>query len=476
MNKYLIMVAILISVLIILPTISGSISARGEKTPIKHLINIYFENHTFDNFFGTYPGPLSSTGNSTLADIARPINLWNDPSILSSMNPVKTGIFNTPDPIEGYSAYHTDWNHGAMNNFVNGSGPYSMTYFTQSQVGPLWGLAEEYSMADMYFSSTISESAPNTMYYLAGYNPLINDYGPPPSIPFSQTIMGELSAFNISWGAYIANPSDAPHFSEWAQISGMNEHLGNVHSWDTLVSQIQSGTLPSVSWVYSQEGNGTDQGPPSSILKGELWLFYLINTIEESPIWNSTAIMITWDDCGGYYDQVAPPVVDGVQLGFRVPFIVVSPFAKENYVSNTVLTHSSIIAFIDYNWNIPALNSFVSRVNVPIDMFDFNFTREKMSFDFGSSFPIPGSPIFSVPANATSPNLTATFPLSPQYNFSSLPYAKQGSTSFNLSSAGGGVFVSSDVTLMPFYASPYILLVLTIVAVLILTIVPRRRE
>ena len=72
-------------------------------------------------------------------------------------------------------------------------------------------------------------------------------------------------------------------------------------------------------------------GAPSDILKGELWLLKLINSIEESPLWNSTAVFITWDDPGGYYDQVPPPVFHGVQLGMRLPLIVVSTYAKEDY-------------------------------------------------------------------------------------------------------------------------------------------------
>lgn len=322
-------------------------STSPTETPITHLINIYFENHTFDNYFGVYPLDPSSANQSDIAGLSSPINLLQNGSLMSELKQVAPGTFSTPDPIEGYTAYHIDWNGGLMNRFVEGSGPYSMTYYTAAQLGPMWDLAEEYSLGDMYFAPVLSESAPNTMYHLAGYTPVIDDYGPPPSIPFSQTILGELESHGVSWGFFIPYQNQSATYSEWSQISGMNNHLADVFSWSSFVSDLASGSLPAVSWVFSQGANGTDQGAPSNILKGEMWLLYMIDEIEQSPIWNSTAITITWDDPGGYYDQVPPPLVDGVQSGFRLPLIIVSPFAKEDYISNTVLTHSSILAFID---------------------------------------------------------------------------------------------------------------------------------
>ena len=98
------------------------------------------------------------------------------------------------------------------------------------------------------------------------------------------------------------------------------------------------------------------QHPPQNVTDGELWLANVVNSVMQSPYWNSTAIFITYDEGGGYDDQVPPPVVDGTQLGFRVPFLVISPYAKEDYVSSTLLNHDSILAFIEYDWGLPALN------------------------------------------------------------------------------------------------------------------------
>jgi phospholipase C len=462
-------------VLLLSAGIPSAYAAGGTRTPITHLVNIYLENHTFDNYFGAYPADSSSPNQGIIANLSTPVNLLQNGSLMSQLTPVLPGTFSTPDPIEGNTAYHMEWNNGLMNNFVAGSGPYSMTYFTAAQLGPIWDLAEEYSLGDMYFSPVLSESDPNTLYYLAGYTPVINDYGPPPSIPFSQTILGELQSYGISWGLFIPYQNQSATYSEWNKVSGINGYSSNIFTWSSFVSDLSSGNLPAVSWIFSQDANGTDQGPPSNILKGDMWIMYMINQIEQSPLWSSTAVTITWDDSGGYYDQVAPPVIGGVQAGFRLPLIVVSPFAKEDYVSNTVLTHSSILAFIDYNWGLPALNRYVADVNVPLDLFNFNasyggggVSRSSLVFSFGSSFPMPQQPYFNLPENSQKLNFSETFPMQPQYSLATLPYPRQGASTFTLSSVSSTVFVPDDTVIIPFYAAPYFLAILIAVDVALL--------
>jgi phospholipase C len=479
-------IVLLVILLVPLGTPSYALSTNSTKTPIRHLINVFFENHTFDNYFGTYPVDPSSPRQSIIASLSTPVNLLSNSSLMDELHAIPAGTFSTVDPIEGNTAYHIEWNRGKMNGFVQGGGPASMTYFTASQLGPIWDLAEEYSLGDMYFAPALSESDPNTMYYLAGYTPVINDYGPPPSIPYSQSIFGELDAYGVSYGLFIPYQNESTSYSEWSLIDGMNSHLSNIFSWSTFVSDLQSGNVPSVSWLFSQDDNGTDQGPPVNILGGEMWLMYMINEIEASPIWNSTAVTITWDDPGGYFDHVAPPTVDGAQLGFRLPLIIVSPFAKEDYISSTVLTHSSILAFIDYNWELPALNGYVSQVNVPLDFFDFGtpyvggtIPRESITFSFGNNFPIPQQPYINLPKDFRKLNISDTFPMEPQYGLSTLPYASHGAISFTLFSTSSQLFVTENTVTMPFYASSYFVALVIIADIALLlwgTRIGRKRE
>ncbi len=152
-----------------------------------------------------------------------------------------------------------------------------MTYYTSAQVSPLWDLAEQYSIADNYFAPQLSESAPNTLYYLAGFSPVFNDFGPTPSIPISETIFGELNSYNISWGIFVNGSSKSFDMSQY--INGINKYSNNINSWNVFLQEIDKGNLPSVSYIFSQDANGYDMGAPSNILKGELWLIELINSV-----------------------------------------------------------------------------------------------------------------------------------------------------------------------------------------------------
>lgn len=458
-----------------------AVDVNNTRTPIRHVINIFFENHSFDNFFGIYPQDNSSSDSPLIANLSVPINLLGNHSDLSKLTAVPAGSFGTKDPIEGWAPYHIDWNHGKMNGFPNGSGRQSLTYFTADQMAPLWDLAEEYGLADNYYAPVISESTPNHLYYLAGYSPEINDYGPPPYIPFDESMMGELSAYNISWSWFVQPPSIC--FPDWRFFSGIDRYSSDMKSWFTFEGELRNDSLPSVSWVFTQ-GSGIYSGaPPNNVAFGELWLLHVINLIEESPEWNSTAIFITWDEFGGYYDQVSPPQLDGEQLGFRVPLIVISPYSKEDYISSTLMTHTSLLAFIDYNWNLPALNSFVSISDLPLDFFCFPSAGQS-SFIFRSPFnvaqaagiPVPDTITYTMNNTMLDFDYAEHFPAQPQMPLKNITYARYGSSNITLSSLGFPVLIKRDTSYTPFLYSSYFMLLLMTVGVFIAAAIIWRRN
>lgn len=490
MNRFLSFVIVIFFIIVALAPAASAVtpspqaSTSGTSTPIKHVVNIFMENHSFDNIFGIYPYNNYTTNASLSDNLSRPLNLLSNSSLLNMLTEVPSGVFTTKDPNEGYIPYHIDWNHGKMNGFLNGSGPQGLTYYSAEQMAPEWDLAQQYGLADNYYAPQISESSPNHLFYLAGFSPVMNDYGPPPYVPISQSIFGELSAYNVSWGFYI-NDTHAT-FPDWEYLSGHNAYSSHLQSWNSFLDQSSNGTLPSVSYVFSQETADT-QGPPDNMLDGEMWLLYLINSIEKSPDWNSTAIFITYDEFGGFYDQVSPPVLDGVQLGFRIPLIVISPYAKEDYISNTEMTHTSLLAFIDYNWNIPALNTLVSYSDIPIDFFDFNQTygngmldRSPMLFNSSAGFPVPSTIHFGPIIDTSGYNFSRIFPMKPQMPFASLPYNRTGSSSLNLSELGFKVYNRVNFGYTPIYETPgfYSILVLSqvIIAGVIYASVRKRGE
>ena len=454
-----ILLAALLLAITLVPAVHGEpySAAVGTRTPIKHVVNIFLENHSFDNLFGTYPYDRYSRNLSLSRNLTVPLNLLGDRNALSELSAVPTGTFTTKDPNEGYVQYHIDWNNGEMNGFLNGSGSQSLTYYGASQMGPEWTFAEQYGLADNYYAPQISESSPNHLFYLAGFSPVINDYGPPPYVPFSESIFGELSAYNISWGFYINDTHVA--FPDWKYLYGANAYSSHLQSWNQFLNETASGKLPSVSYLFSQD-SANSQGPPDNILNGEEWLLYVVDSIEKSPDWNTTAIFITYDEFGGYYDQVSPPVLDGIQLGFRVPLIVISPYATEDYISNTEMTHTSLLAFIDYNWNIPALNQLVSVSKIPLDFFDFNavydngqILRSQMQFTSVLGFPVPETIHFLPVSNTSGYNFSSMFPMDLQIPIGDLPYTRVGSSNVTLSSLDSGIYITHDHAYVPFTES-----------------------
>ncbi len=429
-------------------------------TPIHHVVMMMLENHAFDNIFGIYPSDPQTASSGIANNLSRPLNLLSLPSIPSFLSPVSNGTFDAGGPIEGYSAYHLDVDGGKMDGFLQNSGPAAVTYLTSSQVAPEWDWAEEYAIGDNYFAPMLTETNPNRLYSYCGFSPVINDYGPPPEIPYDQCIFSELGAANVSFGYYLQNPSAG--IGDLSYLTGVSSGTSWIHPYPDFFAQASAGTLPSVTWMQPVDGGvGASYDQLPDTLGGTMWLLRVVDSLMQSPDWNSTAIFITYDEGGGFYDQVAPPTLDGEPLGQRIPFIVISPFAKENYVSHTLLNHGSMLAFIDYNWHLPALNGFVADSGLPLDFFDFGAApRSPVILSSAEGFPVPPSVPFSTQGTHVA-SLSGLFPQPLQIPISDLNYARQGLTNQTLAGMGASLYVTTNFATSAFYESP-----LTLVLVL----------
>ncbi|MDG7035358.1 MAG: alkaline phosphatase family protein [Nitrososphaerota archaeon] len=470
-KTHLILSVALISLVLVMSA-SAEAFAQSEatnttRTPIQHVIMIMLENHSFDNIYGVFPTDNGTINNPIVDNMTVPINLLQlHPAPTEdgvTIHAVPAGTYWTADPNEGYSEYHTDWNHGQMNGFVSASGSQSMTYFDQNQLAIEWDWAEEYGIGDKYFSTLLTETDPNRVASLAGFAPISSDEGPPPYIPVNESIFGELSHYGVSWGYYVLSPS--PSIFPLDYFGGIGQYSSHIKSWPQFFNELKGGGFPSVSWIMATGGgtsNVYDQHPSSNMTVGELWVNNIINGVMNSKYWNSSVIFITYDEWGGYYDQVPPPVVDGVQLGGRVPLIVVSPYAKEDYVSNTILNHDSQIAFVDYNWGLPALNQFVADTNLPLDFFDFNQ-------------PYSGGNLVRSPLPLSN---STGYPIQPQMPFVELPYSRSGSSSVTLASLGAPIYTLRDTSYTPFYQSTYAVIIVAVAllaALLAVSILRKKR-
>ena len=278
---------------------AGTIPALGAAataTPIKHVVIVMMENHSFDNLFGVYPTMNSSSPSPLLSSLQAPDDVLGAPaSAIRSLSQVPNGTSSTANPDEG--VYPADWDNGKMDGFAANSGSVSMTYFSSSQLAVEWDWAEQYAIGDRYFANCLCETNPNRLYSLAGYGAgIATDAGPPPYIPVNQSIFSELSHYGVSWVNYIENPA-ADNFP-LNYFQGIGTYSSQVQSWDSFYGALQQGTLPSVSWVMPVGGgaSGLDQHPSSNMMAGEEWLLGVVNKVMKSTNWNSTAILIDFDE------------------------------------------------------------------------------------------------------------------------------------------------------------------------------------
>jgi phospholipase C len=390
----------------ILLTSSHAVSAfSGTATPIQHVIIIMQENHSFDNYFGTYPTANGTRLDSTTSQLEQVNGLPGHvclPYMGSCVSPHLSTSQAPSNPVEGQITYEMDYANGGT-GFAAYSGPQSMVYFDYHSVAGYWDYAEEYGLGDNYFAPVLSTTTPNRLMILAGDTPVSANYGPPPSIPYSSTVMRHLDDAGVSWGYY----DYLDHYGRPSNVYPLNytsdapsQALSNTkNTWD-IVQELASGSgLPSVSLVNSLGESDLTEHPPFNPTTGQLWTVSMVNRVMESSYWPTTAIFITWDEGGGFYDHVVPPrefTVDHafthelIGLGQRVPLLVISPYSRENFVSDTPLSHLSLLHFVEYNWNLPPLNGLVAQSNLPLDFFNFSQTpRSPIILKPPIIYPIP---------------------------------------------------------------------------------------
>jgi phospholipase C len=193
-----------------------------------------------------------------------------------------------------------------------------------------------------------------------------------------ETLRDLLDAKSVSWKYYTPalttnggdfwNAFDAVHDvrygPDWAANVSMPE--------TNIFTDISKSTLASVSWIVPDAGNSDHPRFGSQGDHGPSWVAQVVNAVGASPYWSNTAIIITWDDWGGWYDHVAPPQLDYNGLGFRVPLLVVSPYAKTGYVSHTQYEFGSILKFVEDNWSLGRLGTTDVRANSLSDVFNFS--------------------------------------------------------------------------------------------------------
>ncbi len=378
---------------------------------IQHVIYIIKENRSFDSYYGTFPGANGAT--SATISTGQTIQMGHQGDQL-------------PHDITGHGWWDaiTGEDGGKMDRFdlvVSGStnGDYlGFTQLQQSDIPNYWKYAQNFVLADNMFSALNGASFPNHLYTIAAQsggvwnNTLqINGHGqlwgcdanpatqvpvlalnlvvtkPFPCFDF-QTLADLLDGAGLTWAFYAPPVGTAGYvFSTYDAIN----HIRNTALWkehvflDTqFASDAKAGKLPNVAWLVttgkSSFGTGGSGGnssvdnnehPPGSVCTGENWTVAQMNALMSGPNWSSSAVFLTYDDFGGFYDHVPPPPVDIYGLGPRVPLVIISPYAKTGYISHTQYELSSVIKFAEEVFGLPSLGQRDAIANDTTDSFDF---------------------------------------------------------------------------------------------------------
>jgi phospholipase C len=339
---------------------SAAAAAAAAANPIQNIVIFFQENHTFDNYFATFPGADGISGASAICLPQKKGK--STPCVAPYHSPTLTPV----DMNHNWNAGHADYNGGKMDGFVYTEGnKATMSYFNAGDLPRYWKAAQQYVLCDRYFTSVMSESFPNHVSLVAGTCGGIINNNVPATISFPP-IFQQLDQKGISWKVYSSTTSWLKSF---AYVQNSPTASAKFVPSGHLITDIQAGTLSAISWVYGAPGG--DEHPPANVQAGMNSVADTINSLGNGRYWNSLGVFVTWDDYGGFHDHVAPPQVDKYGYGFRVPCIVISPFAKQGYVDNQVNDHTSILKFIELRYGLSSLSTRDAAANGMLEAFDF---------------------------------------------------------------------------------------------------------
>jgi phospholipase C len=366
---------------------------------IRHVIVIMQENRSFDEYFGTYPGAagIPRHGGAFTPCVPDPNggcqHPYHDPNDRNAGGP------------HDYDAYVTDLQGGKMNGFITAVSqakacvgnpdnpqcvqttqhPDVMGYHDAREIPNYWRYAKDFVLQDHMFESVASWSQPAHVFLVSAWlahcsDPMVpmtctgsptqprgadNDLSNVPDYGWTD-LTYLLYKHHVSWTYYLDQgfqpdcDDGAMTCSPEPQKIGVPEiwnplpdfvtvhqdrQLGNIQDASRFFAAAKAGTLPSVSWVIPNQRDS--EHPPALVSDGQAWVTSLVNAVMQSPQWSSSAIFLTWDDWGGFYDHVVPPSVDQNGYGYRVPALVISPYAKEHFTDHQVLSFDSYLKFIE---------------------------------------------------------------------------------------------------------------------------------
>jgi len=351
---------------------------------VRHIVIILKENHTFDNYFGLFPG---ADGTTIGVHEGTPVPLARAPVVPpSDLSHTRAAVLHA-------------WDNGLLDAFMY---PKAYAKYSESEIPAYWAFARSYVLADNFFTSVMGPSFPNHLFTIFGTsfgavnNPRDNDGSSSPNYKWGcdsapdvlvlmadgshsrpcrdvPTLIDEMDAAGVSWKYYgVTTPKDGYYWTEVAAIHHIRygADWSNVVPWQKFVNDAKSGVLPAVSWVTTD--GFYSEHPPNDVRVGEALTEAMIDAVQNGPDAASTVIFVSWDDYGGWYDHVPPPQVDATGYGPRVPLIIVSTFAKRGYVFHGESDFASLPKFIEQVFGLGAMGPRDANAGDLLGAFNFS--------------------------------------------------------------------------------------------------------
>ena len=385
-------------------------TVRGDIHKIQHVVIIMQENRSFDSYFGTFPGADGIPMRNGVPTVCAPnphtgtcIKPYHDASDRNDGGPhaaasatadidggkmdgfMREAMLGRLQSCKGQGHQASPCGHSSPQSDVMG-------YHDAREIPNYWSYAHAFVLQDHMFEPSASWTLPSHLFMVSAWSAACSKLGDPmscqgdiqnPSLPAprdGQRRVGKvgpadyawtdltylLHKAHVRWGYYVADGSEPdcpddgmacvarpqaaakpslfnplPDFDTVAQ----DGELGNIQPLARFYEAARHGTLPAVSWVIPS--NKVSEHPPALVSDGQAYVTSLINTLMRGPAWNSTAIFLSWDDWGGFYDHVVPPKVDEAGYGLRVPALVISPYAKQGYIDHQTLSFDAYLKFIE---------------------------------------------------------------------------------------------------------------------------------
>jgi phospholipase C len=400
---------------------------------IHHVVFLIKENRTFDNYFGKFPGAngsttaLDSAGNVVKLAPATDTNFgcdvdhsWQGANLAwDCSNMDKFDLI-------GYSKGRPGCDTSQPAPYTN----HSLTQLSEADIPNYWAYARHFTLGDNMFSSLLGPSYPNHMYTVAAQNggftegqgavnnPFVPGGGPNPTggwgcdvpgqlvktLPYGQhvcpvsepfgthsscwpgvpTLVEEIEATHgIDWRYYAPGPGQSGYI--WSILNAFPQIRNDPARWAKVVpytqfeSDLANGGLEAISWIVLP--GSLSEHPPSSVCAGENYTVELLNALQVSPYWCSTAVFVTWDDFGGFFDHVPPPNQPNADVygpGFRVPLLVVSPYARPGFIDSRQFDFTSLLRFAEVTFGLPPLTARDAGAHDMMSVFDFNAVTPRL--------------------------------------------------------------------------------------------------